>query len=204
MADEASSQQGESAQTIQVISRLLNVTERRVRQLAKEGHIPAPVGRNRWELVPTVQGYCRYMQQLAAGRGETAGAHAAEVQRQRAEKLKRENLIAEGQLIPKQDLVSSATEVFSHVRARLLAIPTKAAPSLMLLETPAEMKDYLTDEIHGVLQELSETKVVGISEDTERPTSGQSVDRKPKRTKAATTANSKRVGGRRKATKRGK
>ena len=46
------------------------------------------------------------------------------------------------------------------MRARLLAIPTKAAPQVVLLKTVAEVKALLTTLVHEALQELSETEVV--------------------------------------------
>jgi hypothetical protein len=50
---------------------------------------------------------------------------------------------------------------FARVRARLLAIPTKAAPQqVVLLKTVAEVTALLTALIHEALQELSETEVV--------------------------------------------
>lgn len=98
-------------------------------------------------------------------RSEELATYQAEIAKARAEKLRRENLEAEGELIPKQDVVTATIAVFNHVRAKLLAIPTKAAPSLVLLETPAAIKEHLTEAIYDVLTELAETKVVGISED---------------------------------------
>ena len=98
-------------------------------------------------------------------RSEELATYQAEIAKARAEKLRRENLEAQGDLIPKQDLVNGVVSVFNHVRARLLAIPTKAAPNLVLLETPAAIKEHLTEAIYDALNELAETKVVGVSED---------------------------------------
>lgn len=47
---------------VATIADLLMVSERRVQQLAKEGVIPK-AERGRYELVPTVQGYIRYLQE---------------------------------------------------------------------------------------------------------------------------------------------
>src|SRR5690554_4944951 len=48
----------------EVVSRLLNLTERRLQQLAREGIIPK-AAHGKYPLVQCVQGYIRYLQQLA-------------------------------------------------------------------------------------------------------------------------------------------
>ncbi len=55
------------------------------------------------------------------------------------------------------------------MRARLIAIPTRAAPQVLLLKGIAEVKALLTARIHEALQELSETKVVALAEDATVP-----------------------------------
>lgn len=164
---------------VDVIARLLNLTARRVQQLAKEGHIPQG-RRGHYDLVPSVQGYCRYMQNLVAGQGDNAFQTArAAVARERAEALARENAIARGELIPRGEVVRGLQQALVYVRSKMLSIPTKAAAPVVLLETPAEVKDHLTTLVHDALDELSRTRFVGTG--TEKKPPPKKTRRKPKK-----------------------
>jgi hypothetical protein len=70
------------------------------------------------------------------------------------------NAAARRLLLPRDEVTAAVQAAFARVRARLLAIPTKAAPQVVLLKTIAEVKALLTALIHEALQELSETEVV--------------------------------------------
>ena len=70
------------------------------------------------------------------------------------------NAAARRLLLPRDEITAAVQAAFSRVQARLLAIPTKAAPQVVLLKTIAEVKALLTALIHEALQELSETEVV--------------------------------------------
>ena len=70
------------------------------------------------------------------------------------------NAAARQLLLPRDEVTAAVQAAFSRVRARLLAIPTKAAPQVVLLKTVAEVKALLTTLIHEALQELSETEIV--------------------------------------------
>ncbi len=89
---------------------------------------------------------------LAAERARLACAQAD------AQEMK--NATARRLLLPSAEVTAAVQACFSLVRARLLAIPTRAAPQVLLLKGIAEVKALLTALIHEALQELSETKVV--------------------------------------------
>ena len=74
------------------------------------------------------------------------------------------NAALRGALLPRDEVTAAVQACFSLVRARLLAIPTRAAPQVVLLKTMPEVKALLTALIHEALQELSETKVVALAE----------------------------------------
>ena len=54
----------ENSQSAEVLAKLLDLTERRVRQLSAEGVIPK-AARGRYEVVGAVRGYIRYLRDLA-------------------------------------------------------------------------------------------------------------------------------------------
>ncbi len=70
------------------------------------------------------------------------------------------NAALRGALLPRDEVTAAVQACFSLVRARLIAIPTRAAPQVVLLKAMPEVKALLTALVHEALQELSETKVV--------------------------------------------
>ncbi|RWM08952.1 hypothetical protein [Mesorhizobium sp.] len=62
------------------IARLIDVTPRRLQQLAHGGWIE-PAGRGQWPLVPTVQGYLRFLRsRIGAEKPSAAALHDAKAQ----------------------------------------------------------------------------------------------------------------------------
>ena len=47
------------------------------------------------------------------------------------------NAVAKGELLPRADVTHTVQVVFGRVRARLLAIPTKAAPLVAMIQLAA-------------------------------------------------------------------
>jgi DNA-binding transcriptional regulator YhcF (GntR family) len=74
------------------------------------------------------------------------------------------NQAARGQLLPRAEVTAAVQSAFTRVRARMLALPTKAAPQVASLRTLAEIKTVLTELVHEALRELSETEVVALAE----------------------------------------
>ena len=58
---------------------------------------------------------------------------------------------------------------FTRVRARMLALPTRAAPLVATKRTLPEIKELLTELVYEALRELSETQVVAIASGDEAP-----------------------------------
>jgi len=150
--------------SVDVIARLLNLSARRVQQLAKEGHIPQG-RRGMYEFVPAVQGYARYLQNLVAAKDNIVSAHTAEVLKQRAEKLKRENDMAAGEFIPRRDVIVGMRMATDYIRKTMLAIPAKAAPAALAAKSVAGVKLVLQEHVYEALDELSRTRVVPVGED---------------------------------------
>jgi hypothetical protein len=148
---------------LSAIATLLNLSPRRVQQLAQAGEIPAP-RKGHYALVPTTQGYARYLQRLVAARNDTVSAHTAEIQKQRAEKLKRENKLARDELIPRRDVAVGIQTVNQYIRSKLLDIPATAAPDALSAETVGDVKVVLQEHIHSALDELSRTRFVPVGD----------------------------------------
>ena len=93
-----------AAQTypVTVISKLLDLTPRRVQHLANEGVIPR-AEKGRYELVPAVQGYIRYLRERTIGKDGVVipdiAAERARLTREQADKMAMENATSRGELI---------------------------------------------------------------------------------------------------------
>jgi phage terminase Nu1 subunit (DNA packaging protein) len=104
------------------------------------------------------------------GDGRTAlAAERARLARAQADMQAMKNATARRLLLPRDEVTAAVQACFSLVRARLLAIPTRAAPQVVLLKSMPEVKALLTELVHEALKELSETKVVALAEGDEAP-----------------------------------
>ena len=151
---------------IATISKLLDLSPRRIRQLVDEGVIPREE-RGRYALVPAVRGYITFLRERAVN----ADVGSDELGRHRARKLKAEAEQAEmksgemrGDLLPKSEVHIAVTASFGRVRSKLLALPSKMAPLTTAAKNTAEAQAMLKDVVHEALSELAATNIVGLLE----------------------------------------
>ena len=154
-----------SAQTypLATISKLLMLTDRRVQQLAKEGHIPR-AERGRYELVPVVQGYIRYLRDRAINGDVGEGGEAsdkARLMKARADIAEMEAQRLGEELVPVDDVESAAAEMVARFRARSISIPSKAAPMVAVETTTEACHEIIETFVYEALAELSLTPVEG-------------------------------------------
>ena len=143
----------------------MDISRRRFHQLIEEGVIPGAVKRGRYDAEASIAGYIRYLQGLAQGKGDNAHRDAqTQLAIERAKKAQRENEVAAGELIPKADMVEAMQTAFAHCRARMLSIPTKLAPVVILCESVTDAKEKLTEAVYDACNEIAETRGVAISE----------------------------------------
>lgn len=152
-----------AAQTfpLATISRLLDLTPRRVQQLSSEGIIPK-AERGKYELVPAVQGYIRYLKEMSLrsdGSGDDYASHRARLTRARADMAEMEREQMADNLIPSEDVKDAWETMSSNMRARLLAIPSKTAATVFSADDVADAKKILKDTINEALAELSSIEV---------------------------------------------
>ncbi len=184
----------DGTQPVGVMARLLNLTPRHLQRLATDGVIPK-AARGRYELVPVVQGYVKYLQDLAAGKGDDAHKTATtDLAIARAEKAQRENMKAAAEVIPTTEIVVMVQGMFGYCRAKILPIPTKLAPVLFICETVNEIKEKLTEALKEALLELSETRAVALLTDGDRTGRRARGNGSVAGMEAAAGSNRKRVG----------
>ena len=150
-----------SAQPIAVIAKLLDLSERRVQQLSREGVIPKAT-RGQYDLVGSVRGYVRYLRDQAAKAQAGAPDYAAERARfirARADLAEMEAEEKRGAVIAAEEVEAAWIAVLALLRTRLLALPDRLAPQLHAESGPAGVRDLLRGAFREALEELAETDV---------------------------------------------
>jgi phage terminase Nu1 subunit (DNA packaging protein) len=150
-----------SAQPIAVIAKLLDLSERRVQQLSREGVIPKAT-RGQYDLVGSVRGYVRYLRDQAAKAQAGAPDYASERARfirARADLAEMEAAEKRGAVIPAADVEAAWIAVLARLRTRILALPDRLAPLVHAEASPAGVRDTLRGALREALEELAETDV---------------------------------------------
>ena len=145
-----------STHSLETISKLLDLSPRRVQQLSKEGVIPK-AERGRYQLVPAVRGYINYL------RERTLNPNVISFEEVRAKKLSAEAELTvielrekKGELVQLQEVVESWVEIIGACKTRMLSIPAKLAPIVAVENTPAICKDLIDEQINEALSELAQ------------------------------------------------
>jgi phage terminase Nu1 subunit (DNA packaging protein) len=143
---------------VNVIAKLLDLTIRRVYQLTNEGVIPR-AEKGRYELVPAVQGYIRYLRDRAIGADalpdESARASRARLIKAQAEAQEMENAKVRGELLPREQVRLALSMVFGVVRNRILAIDKKLPMRVVGCNSLKEIQGISTEMHHEALSELA-------------------------------------------------
>lgn len=158
-----------SAQPLAVIAKLLDLSERRVQQLSREGVIPKAT-RGQYDLIGSVRGYVRYLRDQAAKAQAGAPDYASERARfirARADLAEMEAEQKRGAVIAATDVEETWIAVLALLRTRLLALPDRLAPRLHAEDSPAGIRDTLRGAIREALEELAETDVRPQGDETD-------------------------------------
>lgn len=146
---------------VEIIARLLNLTPRRVQQLASEGVIPKEK-RGQYPLAASVTGYCTYIQEKLQ---DPNGASKGNLNEERTRKTRAEADIAEmeaakmrGDLVDAVEMKQALDLVISEVRAKLLNnAPTRIAARAKSERKESSIKAVAKEEITAALLALSAT-----------------------------------------------
>ncbi len=166
------------------LARLLNLSVRRVQQLAREGVIPR-AARGRYELGPSVQGYIKYLQAQVDNPDETVAANRAKLDAARRRKIERENLVEEGKLISLDEIGETFVELGHLVRNAHRALSSRLASRLIGVDDEIAIERIIRTELDEVDRNLAERARA----------SGASAPLRP-RSRAAAQPRRGRVGGR--------
>lgn len=155
----------ENLQPTQVIAKIFGVTTRRVEQLKKEGVIIGQGNPTKYDLMPTIMTYIRYLSDKAYGREKKQVAVELEEQKLRAEveikKAKAEAAKLElaelrGKMHRAEDVEAIFTDHVLFLRAMLLAMPGKLAVDLAGEHSAAEQSETVKQEVYYILNNLAD------------------------------------------------
>ena len=145
------------------IATLFELTPRRIQQLTKEGVITATKegNANRYDLLPTIQKYIRYLTAKANGREPSKKDAEIEGRRLEAEAdLKRSKADIqlkelEGTMHRSEDVEAVMTDLVYSIRSMLVALPGRLAVDVSSAATAAEASDIIRAEVYKILEELA-------------------------------------------------
>ena len=150
-----------ATQPIGVIARLLDLSERRVQQLSREGVIPK-AERGQYDLIGSVRGYVRYLRDQAVKAQAGAPDYAAERARfirARADLSEMEAEEKRRSLIAADQIEAAWIAVLALLRTRLLSLPDRLAPQAFDQPTVGDTRNLIRAAIREVLDDLAEPDV---------------------------------------------
>ena len=149
-----------------VIATLFGLTVRRIQQLTQDGIIKTEqVGRQRrYDLLDTVRRYIAYLQDKCNSKGgnkddtdnESRKLKAdADLKETKAAIAEMELLELQGEMHRSEDVEAMTTDLVYTIRSMMLALPGRLAIDLAPIDKPAEISERIKQEVHAILQELS-------------------------------------------------
>jgi terminase small subunit / prophage DNA-packing protein len=138
------------------------------------GVLPKPEKRGGLDLNACREAYIKHLREVAAGRashrvlvdldGEKVPldlvTERARLTSEQADGQAMKNAMMRRELIPKPDVVAGIQTVLVRFRAKMLALPTKAAPLIIGMTALTEVVEKLTELVHEALDELANLRFV--------------------------------------------
>lgn len=144
---------------VKAIARVLDITERRVRQLKDQGVIKEYNGTpGLYDLVPTVHAYVNYLRQRNPESEENIDYNTERAKLIKAKRLNEEYdlRVKEGDLHSSADIEAAMVSMLITFKSRLMAIPSKLSPILSKKTDKAEIHRILKDSVDEALNELAD------------------------------------------------
>ena len=160
---------------VEIIAQLFGVTVRRIQQLTQEGVLPTidTVEGRRYDLVPTIQSYVKYLSDKAYGKNRSEKENELREQKMKAEialkesqgelhRLKTE--IAAGKYISIEEVTLDYARFFVAFKNFAMAIPSRIADMIASYTEPLEtrrIEKAIQQEIRRMLSAFVVAGTVG-------------------------------------------
>ncbi|SCJ81470.1 Uncharacterised protein [uncultured Flavonifractor sp.] len=157
----------ENLQSTQAIAKIFGVSTRRVEQLKTEGVIKGQGKPTKYDLLPTIQAYIRYLSDKANGREKKETTAELEesklraevtIKESKAEAAKLELKELQGKMHRAEDVEAIMTDHVLFLRSMLMALPGKLAVELAGNHTAPEQADRVKREVYYILEQLADYK----------------------------------------------
>ncbi len=144
-----------------VLSEIIGVSDRRVRQLGEEG-IFVRAAKGRYKLAESVRNYILTLKLTNDSNNIPSVDDELDLEQEKAKKERINRLIAElklakmkGEVHSSKDVENVMTDMLSSFKSRLMNLPAKVSPIITDRDT-GYINDYLTNEILNILMELKD------------------------------------------------
>lgn len=143
-----------------VLSDIIGVGDRRIRQLADEGII-IRAAKGRYNLKESIKNYILNLKVAIDNKEDpdqelTLDEIKAQHEKVKMHKSQLQLQLMQGELHKSSDVEQVMTDMLSSFRARLLNLPAKTAPLLVMRDNPEWIREVLTKEVIEVLGELKD------------------------------------------------
>jgi phage terminase Nu1 subunit (DNA packaging protein) len=145
----------------ETLAKLLNLTEVRIQQLAKDGIIVKET-RGRYDLWASIKGYVKYLQDRAIGRGvrDDEGGdyekHRGRLTKAKADEAERIAALNAGRSHDATAVELVWADMIQNAKTRLSNIPAKATPEVRSILPNPKVYAILERHINEALAELSD------------------------------------------------
>ena len=168
---------------VKVIADLFGLSVRRIQQLTQDGvleTVETKSGR-RYEMVPTVQKYIKYLSDKAYGKSKTETEKKLKEQKLRAEVALKESQgelhrlrteIAAGKYISVEEVKLDYSRFFVSLKRFAMSVPSRLAGRLAGFADPVEVRQ-LENELHNEVQRLLNNFVLKFSVEEKEGDSGR-------------------------------
>ena len=160
---------------VEINAQRFGVTVRRIQQLTQEGVLPTTetVEGRRYDLVPTIQSYVKYLSDKAYGKNRSEKENELREQKMRAEIALKESQgelhrlrtdIAAGKYISVEEVILDYTRFFVTFKNFAMAIPARVADMINGYAEPVEVR-RIEKAIQGEIRRILTAFVVaGVTE----------------------------------------
>lgn len=144
-----------------VMGDIIGVTDRQIRNLAKEGVIPK-LKNGSYELVPAIHAYIENIKIKAeidkAEIKDTENYNKEKTLHERAKRQKAELILGQmkGEFHSSTKVKSVMSDMLMNFKSKMISFPTKVAPLLTGRTEISVIEDILRGEVYEALTELSE------------------------------------------------
>ena len=143
---------------VATIAKLLELTDRRVQQLATDGVIPK-AERGRYDLIATVQGYVRFLRERAFGAVANTDSHTEKTRLTAAQANIAEMQEAEmrGELVRAEEIYRELYTLTRTARNGLLTIADRISVEVAAESDHHTVHEMIENEVETVMAEMLET-----------------------------------------------